>query len=64
MRRQILFNCPRTRMNVQLSLDDEAPKCRKPEYTYAAVPCPACMSLHIVNSTTGKMLGDLAAMHH
>lgn len=51
-------------MNVQLSLDDEALECRKPEYTYAAVPCPACMSLHIVNSTTGKMLGDLAAMHH
>ena len=64
MQRQILFMCPRTRMNVQLCLDDETPECRKPENTYISVSCPACMSMHFVNSTTGKMLTDLAAMHH
>lgn len=57
MQRQILFKCPRTRMNVQLSLDDEALECRKPEDTYISVPCPACMTLHFVNSTTGKDAG-------
>ena len=43
-------------MNVQLCLEEEALKCRKPEDTYISVSCPACMSMHFVNSTTGKML--------
>jgi hypothetical protein len=51
-------------MNVQLPLDDEAVESRKPENTYIPVSCPACMSLHFLDSTTGKTLGDLAATHH
>jgi predicted RNA-binding Zn-ribbon protein involved in translation (DUF1610 family) len=58
MQRQILFKCPRTGMNVQVSLDEEAIESLKPEDTYVSISCPACTSLHFVNSTTGRTLGD------
>ena len=57
MERQILFKCPRVGMNVQHRLDDDrlgAP----PQNTHLLVRCPACMALHLVNSTTGKLLGE------
>ncbi|TFV28195.1 hypothetical protein E4K66_39180 [Bradyrhizobium frederickii] len=60
MQRQILFKCPRTGMNVQLPLDQDAPEPGKPKDTYVSVSCPACMSLHFVNSATGAALGGLA----
>ena len=58
MQRQILFKCPRTGMNVQVRLDEEDLESRKPEDTHISVACPACTSLHFVNSTTGKLLSD------
>ncbi|WP_035983350.1 hypothetical protein [Bradyrhizobium sp. STM 3843] len=58
MRRQILFKCPRTGISVQLRLDEEALEARKPEDTHVPVWCPACTSLHFVNSTTGQLLGE------
>ncbi|PSO21468.1 hypothetical protein [Bradyrhizobium sp. MOS003] len=63
MQRQILFKCPRTGMNVQLRLDEEAVESGKPENTYVSVSCPACASFHLVNSTTGRTLGDLKTVH-
>lgn len=56
MERHILFKCPRTGMNVQHRLDDEPEA--SPENTHVPVRCPACMALHFVNSTTGKLLGE------
>jgi hypothetical protein len=58
MQRQILFRCPRTGANVQLRLDEEAVESMKPEDTHVSVGCPACATLHFVNSTTGKLLGN------
>lgn len=61
MQRQIMFKCPRTGINVQLCLDDEALESRKKD-SYVSVSCPACMSLHFVNSTTGRTLGDFGSV--
>ena len=59
MQRQILFKCPRTGTNVQHGLDDARTHHRSDvEDTHASVWCPACASLHFVNVTTGKLLGD------
>ena len=54
----LIFRCAQTGMNVQVWLpdDDEAPAERAD--SYAALPCPACARLHLVNKTTGKTLGD------
>ncbi|WP_092303200.1 hypothetical protein [Bradyrhizobium sp. Ghvi] len=57
MERQILFKCPRTGMNVQQRIDDDRREWA-PENTHLPVGCPACMALHFVNSTTGKLLGE------
>ena len=61
MQRQILFRCPRTGINVQHRIDDERPESSEPADSYVSVRCPACMSLHFVNSTTGKLLGERSA---
>jgi hypothetical protein len=61
MQRQILFRCPRTGMNVQHWIDDERLDSCEPPDSYVPVRCPACMSLHFANSTTGKLLGDRRA---
>ncbi|MGT2504055.1 hypothetical protein ACVOMS_31095 [Bradyrhizobium guangxiense] len=58
MQRQILFKCPRTGMNVQHRFDDERPERAGPADSYVPVRCPACMSLHFVNSDTGKLLNE------
>jgi hypothetical protein len=60
MERNILFKCPRTGMNVQHWL---AGASSQSVDTHVSVPCPACGSLHIVNTCTGKLLnaqGDRA----
>ncbi len=58
MHRQILFRCPRTGMNVQHRIDDWRLESSEPADSYVPVRCPACMSLHFVNSTTGKLLSE------
>ncbi|WP_375305515.1 hypothetical protein WI560_26210 [Bradyrhizobium sp. A11] len=58
MQRQILFRCPRTGMNVQQRIDDERPEGRALADSYVPVRCPACMSLHFVNTTTGRLLNE------
>lgn len=58
MHRQILFRCPRTGMNVQHRIDDEPPESCESADSYVVVRCPACMSLHFVNSTTGRLLNE------
>ena len=58
MERQILFKCPRTGMIVQHRLDDDRPEEKTQENTHVPVRCPACMALHFVDGTTGKLLGD------
>ena len=43
-------------MNVQVWLPDATPPDRTD--SYEAVTCPACARLHLVNKTTGKVLGE------
>jgi len=57
MERQILFKCPRTGMNVQHRIEEDRPD-GLPGNTHVPVRCPACMALHFVNTTTGKLLGE------
>jgi hypothetical protein len=45
-------------MNVQHRIDDERPESSEPADSYVPVRCPACMSLHFVNTTTGKLLSE------
>ncbi|PIT04513.1 hypothetical protein TSA1_29990 [Bradyrhizobium nitroreducens] len=58
MHRQILFRCPRTGMNVQHRIDDVRFESSEPADSYVPVRCPACMSLHFVNITSGKLLSE------
>ncbi|MGZ5870919.1 MAG: hypothetical protein ACXWKP_02280 [Bradyrhizobium sp.] len=43
-------------MNVQIQMPEAAPT----DYpdSYEPVICPACTRIHLINKTTGKMLGD------
>jgi hypothetical protein len=50
------FQCVRTRPNVQVCLPDEAPIAQADGYEI--VTCPACARVHLVNMTTGRMLGE------
>jgi hypothetical protein len=43
-------------MNVQIHMPDAAPT-DHPD-SYESVTCPACTRIHLVNKTTGRMLGD------
>ncbi|CCE11929.1 conserved hypothetical protein [Bradyrhizobium sp. STM 3843] len=54
MDRNVLFKCPRTGINVQHWLSDTA--LSESDQSYVSMPCPACGSLHFVNSRTGKLL--------
>jgi hypothetical protein len=51
-----VFKCPRTGMNVQHWLADEAAP-NDPNCTYETVVCKACSRLHFINRSTGKLLG-------
>jgi hypothetical protein len=53
----ILFRCPRTGMNVQHWIAEDAAQDAEKSY-YDAVTCPICLRLHFVNRMTGKTLGD------
>jgi len=53
MDRQIVFKCPQTGMNVQHRLSDESTG-----RTHESVSCPACTRLHLIDRSTGKLLGD------
>ena len=53
---KLIFRCVQTGMNVQVWLPDEPPTDRAD--SYESVACPACTRLHLVNKTTGKILGD------
>lgn len=43
-------------MNVQIEMPERAPTDHAD--SYKSVTCPACTRIHLVNKTTGKMLGD------
>ena len=48
-----LYRCPATGYRVQGFIAEELPA-----DTYEAVACTACGRLHLVNPTTGKVLGE------
>lgn len=43
-------------MNVQIEMPEKAPTDHAD--SYESVTCPACTRIHLINKTTGKMLGD------
>ncbi|MBH5372735.1 hypothetical protein [Bradyrhizobium glycinis] len=53
MDRQIVFKCPRTGLNVQHRLTDEPA-----DRTHVSVSCPACTQFHLIERTSGKLVGD------
>jgi len=55
MDRQIVFKCPQTGLNVQYRLTNAIGEATD---THVSVPCPACTRLHLINRTTGKLLGE------
>ena len=55
MDRHIVFKCPQTGMNVQHRLTAEPTDGAD---THVSVVCPACTRLHLINRSTGKLLGD------
>lgn len=55
---KLMYRCPRTGVDVEISLDDEIPPAAAD--TYEHVTCPSCAHVHFVNRATGKVLGDKA----
>ncbi len=53
----VVFRCPRTGMNVQHWVAEEAAPGNS-DCTYETVICKACTRLHFINRGTGKLLGD------
>jgi hypothetical protein len=53
---RLIFRCVQTGMNVQIEMPEKAPTDHVD--SYESVACPACTRIHLINKTTGKMLGD------
>jgi hypothetical protein len=52
----LIFKCPRTGMNVQHWLADDA-AADDSHTSYETVHCQACSRLHFINRSNGKLLG-------
>jgi hypothetical protein len=51
-----VFRCPQTGFNVQHRWPDEEKA--SVDNVYETVTCPACTRVHLINRSTGKLLGD------
>jgi hypothetical protein len=51
----IVFTCPSTELKVQHWLDDDK---NVSDTEYEAVTCQACAKVHLINRTTGLLLGQ------
>jgi hypothetical protein len=51
-----LFRCPNTGFRVQGFVADDGSEVG--EETYETVSCQACRQVHLVNPTTGRVLGS------
>jgi hypothetical protein len=51
-----LYRCPNTGLNVQGWFADNASE--EDEDTYETVTCLACTRAHLINRSTGKVLGE------
>ena len=56
----LIFKCPRTGLNVQHWLAEDA-KPGDPDGSYDTVVCQACRGIHFINRSTGKLLGETSA---
>ena len=56
MDRPVIFKCPNTLLNVQHTLKDASET--GPGGIYNAVLCPTCAKVHLINSVTGKLIGE------
>jgi hypothetical protein len=52
-----LYRCPNTGYRVQGFVADDTSD-EGERYEYEAVTCLACQQVHLVNPTTGKVLGE------
>jgi hypothetical protein len=50
----LIYRCPATRLKVQGWFADEAP----PADAFEAVKCLACTRTHLINRSTGRVLGS------
>jgi hypothetical protein len=50
----LIYRCPATRLKVQGWFADEAP----PADAFEAVTCLACTRTHLINRSTGRVLGS------
>jgi hypothetical protein len=50
-----LYRCPNTGLNVQGWVADDPTE--RDKETYETVTCTACTRLHVVNPSTGRVLG-------
>jgi len=53
----LIYRCPRTGINVPVPFALETPAADNAD-VYEQVACPACLHLHLVCKSTGKLLGD------
>jgi hypothetical protein len=51
----ILYRCPNTGQHVQGWLADDG---SEDDETYQSMTCLACQQMHLVNTKSGKLLGD------
>lgn len=56
MDRNILYKCPRTGLHVQHLLTGAGSSDAEAKDEYVSVLCPACASLHFIDSRTGALL--------
>ena len=52
----VVFRCPNTGLNVQGWVANDPTEGEAEPYE--AVTCTACTRMHLINSKTGRMLGD------
>jgi hypothetical protein len=55
----LIFKCPHTGMKVQHWVADEI-AAEDHDRTYETVVCQACRRIHLINRSSGKLLGEKA----
>ncbi|QOZ32825.1 hypothetical protein [Bradyrhizobium sp. CCBAU 53421] len=58
MARNILIKFPTSGLNVQCRTEEASSQGDQSSDDYQQIACPACEMFHLVNSKTGKLLGQ------
>ena len=54
----IIFKCPTTGLNIQWLAEEIQRADEGPGIPFEVIKCPACTRMHLLNLSTGKLLGD------